>query len=271
MTDQTREIICPNCSKRGKIAVASIPEEGRTLKCPSCKNPFLVEKNIPREDDNIGTTSEKQGNQSTKTLSLENFDKYAEFTKNNDWKSICKLNGIDLDSFGTKKELKVLPEYLEDGEVVFALTSGIMSQTETSNAFDWGTNTWLVALTNERFLLLDHAMLSSSVDTQSIRHNSVQAVSASQGIMFGKIQVDLGARVVVIDNCQKATVKVLANLANKWLKILQTQTISPAGGFSEEAFFQIQESVKLARIQIENQERIIALLEQISKNITNQS
>ena len=151
---------------------------------------------------------------------MENFEQYAEYTKTRDWGAICKINGVKLDSFGTKKELKVLPEYLEPDEVVFALTSGIMSQTETSNSLDFGTNTWLVALTNDRFLFLDSAMLTSSVDTQSVRHDRVQAVSASQGFMFGKIMVDLGSRMLVIDNSHKSTVKIMASLANKWLKEL---------------------------------------------------
>jgi hypothetical protein len=151
---------------------------------------------------------------------MENFEKYAEYTKARDWSAICKLNDVELDSFGTKKELKVLPEYLEPDEVVFALTSGIMGQTENSNSLDFGTNTWLVALTNDRFLFLDSAMLTSSVDTQSIRHDRVQAVSGSQGIMFGKIMVDLGSRMLVIDNSHKSTAKIMASLANKWLKEL---------------------------------------------------
>ena len=151
---------------------------------------------------------------------MENFDKYAEYTKSHDWITLCKLNNVELDSFGTKKELRALPEYLEHDEVVFALTSGIMKQSETSNAFDFGTNTWLVVLTSDRFLFLDAAMLTSSVDTQSIRHDKVQAVSASQGWVFGAIMVDLGSRLLTIDNCQKATVKVIADLANKWLKEL---------------------------------------------------
>jgi Bacterial PH domain len=151
---------------------------------------------------------------------MNNFEKYAEYSKARNWEAICKLNGLDLDSFGTKKELNVLPKYLEADEVVFALASGIMSQTETSNSFDFGTNTWLVVLTNDRFLFLDAAMLTNSVDTQSIRLEHIQAVSASQGFIFGKIMVDLGSRILVIDNCQKEAVKVMANLANKWLKEL---------------------------------------------------
>ena len=159
---------------------------------------------------------------------MENYDKYAEYTKAKDWKSLCKLNNVELDSFGTIKELKALPEYLEPDEVVFALTSGIMEQTKTSNSFDFGTNTWLVVLTSDRFLFLDAAMLTSSVDTQSIRHDRVQAVSASQGWVLGKVMVDLGSRVLTIDNCQKATVKVIADLANKWLKELADKKNVPA-------------------------------------------
>lgn len=149
---------------------------------------------------------------------MENYEQYAEYTKEQDWKSICKLNEVNLDSFGTKKELKFLPEYLEPDEVVFALTSGVMEQTDTSNSFDVGTNTWLVVLTSDRFLFLDAALLTGSVDSQSIRHDRVQAVSASQGFMLGKISVDLGSRMLVIDNCHKSTVKIMASLANKWIK-----------------------------------------------------
>lgn len=154
---------------------------------------------------------------------MENFDQYCDCTRNHDWKGICEINEVELNSFGTKKELGVLHKYLEPDEVVFALTSGIMVQTETSNTFDFGTNTWLVVLTSQRFLFLDHAMLSTSVDTQSIRHDRVQAVSSSQGFLLGKIMVDLGSRVVTIDNCQKATVSVIASLANKWLNEAQSK------------------------------------------------
>lgn len=169
---------------------------------------------------------------------MNNIDKYSEYTKARNWGAICKLNNVGLDSFGTKKELNVLANYLEEDEIVFALTSGVMKQTETSNSFDIGANTWLVALTSERFLFLDCAIMTSSVDTQSIRHDKVQAVSSSQGWVLGKIMVDLGSRMLVIDNCQKATVSVIADLANKWLKELQRQksaVVSGATGAVEES------------------------------------
>ncbi len=191
---------------------------------------------------------------------FENYDKYAEYTASENWSEICSLNGIKIDSFGTKKELKVLSNYLEEDEVVFALTSGIMGQTSTSNAAEKGLNTWLVVLTNERFLFLDHAFMTKSVDTQSVRHDSVQAVSASQGWMLGKIQVDLGARVIVIDNCQKATVSVIADLANKWLRILQKNNKQQVSTSSVQ-------NLDLIQAQIKNQEKIISLLEEINNKI----
>lgn len=128
----------------------------------------------------------------------------------------------------TKREFNDLPNHLERGEVVFAVASGIMGQTMTSNFFDDGTNTWLVVLTSDRFLFLDPAMLSNSVDTQSVRHDRVQAVSASQGWVFGKITIDLGARTIVVDMCDKTSVAVMARLANKWLAVLQKNKDAPA-------------------------------------------
>lgn len=158
---------------------------------------------------------------------MENYNRYKIATEKADWRAICEINGVDFDSFGVRKELNVLASYLEPGEVVFALAAGVMSQTVTSNAFDFGANTWLAVLTSERFLFLDAAMLSSSVDTQSVRLKNVQAISASQGFLFGKIMIDLGSRIIVIDNCLKESVKSMAELGNRWLKSLEEGFVPP--------------------------------------------
>lgn len=149
---------------------------------------------------------------------MENLGEYRRLTQVADWAGICALNGLSLDSFGTGKELGRLKEHLEADEVVIALASGSLAHSAVSNAGDRGFNTWLLALTNERFLFLDCALLSSSVDVQSIRLNQVQAVSCSQGWVLGKVMVDLGSRMVTIDNCPKAAVKVISDKANKLLR-----------------------------------------------------
>lgn len=158
---------------------------------------------------------------------MQDYNRYKIKTENADWQGICEMNGIRFDSFGTRKELEALPEYLEPGEVVFALASGFMKQTITSNTFDGGLNTWLVILTSERFLFMDAALLTSSIDTQSVRLDKVQAISASQGFVFGKISIDLGSRLITIDNCTKEAVKVMADLANKWLKEREKGFVPP--------------------------------------------
>lgn len=158
---------------------------------------------------------------------MQDYNRYKIKTENADWQGICEMNGIRFDSFGTRKELEALPEYLEPGEVVFALASGFMKQTITSNTFDGGLNTWLVILTSERFLFMDAALLTSSIDTQSVRLDKVQAISASQGFLLGKISIDLGSRLITIDNCTKESVKVMADLANKWLKEREKGFVPP--------------------------------------------
>jgi hypothetical protein len=155
----------------------------------------------------------------------ESFEEYRRLTKARDWKGIFEFNNSSIDNFGTKKELGVLHTYLTEGEIVFALASGILSQTETSNSMDFGTNTWLIVLTDKRVLLLDHAMLSSSVDTQSVRHDKIQAISASQGWMFGKLTIDIGNRSILVDNSNKKDVKVFAELANDWFEFRADQSV----------------------------------------------
>lgn len=155
------------------------------------------------------------------------YARYRSLTEKADWRGICELNGISFDSFGTNKEFEALPKYLESGEVVFALASGLMKQTGTSNFSDSGVNTWLVVLTSERFLFMDAALLTSSIDTQSVRLGKVQAISASQGFLLGKISIDLGSRLIVVDNCEKEAVKVMADLANKWLREKENGFVPP--------------------------------------------
>ena len=149
---------------------------------------------------------------------MNDFDKYMEYTKSHDWSAVLKLNNTgSACHFGRKKELKVLETYLEPDEIVFAFASGSMKQTGTS--FDFGgSKFWLVVLTSERFLCLRAAKLIGSVNTQSIRLNSILAVSSSQRLMLGEIKLDLGSGIITIDNCQKEDAKIIADLANKLLK-----------------------------------------------------
>lgn len=156
-------------------------------------------------------------------LGMAGYRQYLQCTNERNWRGIFKINypGFSTGFLWTHRELKRLPEFLEPNEIVFAFCSGSMPQTITSNRTDHGLNTWLVVLTSTRFLFLDHAFWTRSVDTQSIRHAHVQAVSASQGWLLGKIIIDLGARLVTVDQVGKDDVKVMAGLANRWYDTLE--------------------------------------------------
>ncbi len=102
-----------------------------------------------------------------------------------------------------------------------------MSNSGDSNSTDFGISTWLVVLTDRRFLFLDAAMLSSSIDVHSILHKNVQAVRVAQGFVLGKINIDTGGRTTLIDNCEKNTVKILGDLANEWLQVIEERRSAP--------------------------------------------
>jgi len=102
-----------------------------------------------------------------------------------------------------------------------------MSNTGDSNNTDFGISTWLVVLTDRRFLFLDAALLTSSIDVHSILHKNVQAVRVAQGFVLGKINIDTGGRSTLIDNCEKKTVKVIGDLANEWLQVLEERKSTP--------------------------------------------
>ena len=183
------------------------------IPCPTCSHSISTNAVRCPKCGNKSPHDKRAG------LSLaKNYEKYRQYTIQYNWEAICKLNGVSYDTFGTKKEIRVFPKYLEEWEIVIALSSGIMKKTETSNYSDFFGNTWLVVLTNERFLFIDHAKLTSAVDTQSIRLDNVQAVSSSQGYNLGKIIVDLGSRLVYIDNCTKDSVEAMAILSNQLLR-----------------------------------------------------
>ena len=157
------------------------------------------------------------------------YEQYKSCTQVRNWAGICKLSGVDLQTsrVGAMKEMHRLPEQLQAGEVVFAFTAGVMINTRDSNNSDFGISTWLVVLTDRRFLFLDAAMLSSALDVHSILHKNVQAVRVAQGFILGKINIDTGGRSTCVDNCEKKSVKALGDLANDWLQVLEERKSTP--------------------------------------------
>lgn len=102
--------------------------------------------------------------------------------------------------FGTKKEIKALPDIIDiDGgeKILYA-----------ANAFI-ETNSILAVCTNKRVIFLDHGLIYGSKSTD-IPLDMINGVSYSKGLMLGSIAVTNGAITTQIENMQPYPAKKMA-------------------------------------------------------------
>lgn len=121
----------------------------------------------------------------------------------------------ELDTFGTKKEIKALPEILRDGESIHALTSGF-----------YDGNTWLITCTNQRLIFLDKGMLYG-LKQVDIPLDKVNSVVCETGLIFAKVIVWDGASKIVIENISKAQGKEFTNRVTDTLHAYKERRFAP--------------------------------------------
>ncbi|KAF0413717.1 hypothetical protein GBO77_07240 [Pediococcus acidilactici] len=103
------------------------------------------------------------------------------------------------DTFGTKKEIKALPEILNDDEVIQYATSGFVDG-----------NTVLIVLTQKRILFIDKGLLYGIKSTE-IPLDMVNGVSYSKGLLLGKISITNGAITTLIEQVNKDTAPIMVS------------------------------------------------------------
>ncbi|WP_081589606.1 PH domain-containing protein [Liquorilactobacillus vini] len=151
----------------------------------------------------------KQFKRNHKLINVKAILEKAETIKNNTYKSkLAKIqrqfyNAGVSDLFGTKKEVKALPDILNDDEIVKYATSGFVEE-----------NTVLVVCTNQRILFIDKGMLYGIKSTE-IPLDMVNGVSYSKGLVLGSISVVNGAKTTEIKNVNKETASLMANAIKK--------------------------------------------------------
>lgn len=95
------------------------------------------------------------------------------------------------DLFGTKKEVKALPELLDEGEIVLYATSGFVDK-----------GTVLVVITDKRLVFVNRGLIYGT-DFKEISFDHVNAVSYSKGMVLAKISVTNGADTTLISQVAK--------------------------------------------------------------------
>lgn len=107
-----------------------------------------------------------------------------------------------VDTFGTKKELKELPNIMYEGETIEYLMSGFLNG-----------NTWLITCTNKRVLFLDKGMLFGCQQLE-IPLEKINSIEAKKGLILGSITIWDGASPMKIDNVQKQSLQPFVKTVN---------------------------------------------------------
>ena len=118
--------------------------------------------------------------------------------------------------FWTKKEIKALPEILDHGESVKALTSGFMNN-----------NTWLAVCTERRIIFLNRGMFYGLRQVQ-VPIDRIQAIDHEFTIFFGSIRVWDGASAFTISMVLKSSILPFVKVTQEQMQLARKQAKSVA-------------------------------------------
>lgn len=161
---------------------------------------------------------------------------------------IAALGEVDL--FGTAKEVSHLPKILHDDENIKYLTSGLMDGT-----------TWLVVCTQKRVLLLDHGFLFGFKQSEMNLEN-INSISFQTGLLFGAIEIWHGGARMLIENCDKKTVKPFTDAVNAAMQAIKkgqgSASQAPVTSSSDDVVSQLERLAALLEKGILSQEEFQA-------------
>lgn len=127
-------------------------------------------------------------------------------------KAMIDALGDKVITLGAKKEVKFLPNIIQDDENILYLTSGVME-----------ANTWLVVATSKRIIFLDKGFFYG-LKQMEVPLDKVNSITQNTGILFGSITIYDGVSEKEIRNVVKNTVTPFANAVNSALQELKNPT-----------------------------------------------
>ena len=130
--------------------------------------------------------------------------------------------------FWTKKEIRALPEILEHGESIKAITSGLMN-----NA------TWLAVCTDRRIIFLNRGMFYGLRQIQ-IPLDRIQAIDHEFTIFFGSIRVWDGASAFTISMVLKGSILPFVKVTQEQLQIVRNLTKKSAQPLANDIASQLE-------------------------------
>ena len=138
----------------------------------------------------------------------------------------------DTSLFGVKKEVRELPNLLDDDEELIYITSGLLDG-----------NTWLIALTDSRIIFLDKGMLYG-LKTKNVDLDMLNSIEFKSGMLLGDLSVWTGGEQIIIKSITNSNGRILERLALKQLKIHKRNLYHPIDNTQQDVVQPKQEEVK---------------------------
>ena len=139
----------------------------------------------------------------------------------------------DFDQWFTKKEIRYLPEVIDEGEEIRAMTSGLHEGT-----------TWLIVVTNRRLLFLDKGFFYG-LKQMEMPLAQITSVSHKTGLMFGEIEVDTAGGKKKIEQISKKDVPKVAAIISDLLKQIHSTSSSPVSNSMTDIATQLEKLADL--------------------------
>ena len=108
--------------------------------------------------------------------------------------------------FGTKKEIKALPKYIDESEQIQYVASGLT-----------GENSILLVLTDERMIFLDKG-IAYGIRKTEIPLDKINSVSYEKGMLTSTLKMFTGAAPVEIRSIPNSSIEPLTAAINKEIK-----------------------------------------------------
>lgn len=160
--------------------------------------------------------------------------------------NIEQKTGMKLDTFGTKKEFKYLPEALYENEIIHYLTSGMLDN-----------KTWMIVCTNKRILALDKGMIFG-LSQQEIPLDKISSVSFKKKLMFAEVEIITSSAKVKIGNLFKEQVEPFVRTINEAKEKINNPQILQNQPIQEDVVIQIEKLAVLKESGILTEEEFSA-------------
>ena len=152
----------------------------------------------------------------------------------------------EFDQWFTKKEIRYLPEVLDEDEEIKAITSGVHEG-----------HTWLIVVTTRRILFLNKKLLYG-LEQMEIPLAQITSVSFKTGLMFGEIEVDSAGSKKKIETISKKDVSKVAATISDLVKNIHARANTAQSNHQLDIISQLEKLAELKERGILTEEEFLA-------------